>query len=174
MYSPYFAERAVRPIFPGVETSSFVTLLRTYCAEVYAWPFHFMINPQFAKKTAALVGFLCRRSGSFRRSYASGASGDSRDHPNLADRRSLSSGSRGRSANTEQLEPDSKVEFFAVVSRSNYFQRVTLFARCDRVSLVWRNHPARRTGNVGGLVCSLPATQRKLIVAATARICSPK
>ena len=68
------------------------------------------------------------------------------------------------------MAPYSKVEFFAVVSRSNNFQRVTLFARCDRVSLVWRNHPARRAGNVGGLVCSLPETQRNLIVTGAAQI----
>ena len=113
---------------------------------------------------------LCRRSGSLRRPYASGASGESRDDPNLADRRSLSLGSCGRFANTQRVAPCSKVEFFAVVSRSNNFQRVTLFARCDRVSVVWRNHPARRAGNVGGLVCSLPETQRNLIVTGAARI----
>jgi uncharacterized membrane protein YgdD (TMEM256/DUF423 family) len=64
MYPPTLPNEKL-PNFLGVEIPSFVTLLSTYCAEVYAWPFHFMINPQFAKKTAAIVGFCAVGLGAF-------------------------------------------------------------------------------------------------------------
>jgi uncharacterized membrane protein YgdD (TMEM256/DUF423 family) len=62
---PDFAEREVRLISLALGHRSFVRRERTYCAEVRAWLFDFMIHPQFARKTAAIVGFCAVALGAF-------------------------------------------------------------------------------------------------------------